>query len=222
MVNGVQVTSERGSMVRRGRHAGAWKNVVLTQDEQFALKRRALLRQAARAFSEKGYHDTSLTDVAKALGVTKSALYYYVDDKQEILFECHKLSHDFGDQAIEYAEKHGRNGREKISLLVRTYLELLTSELGACAVLLEFNALTPANRKIIGRRRDTFEHYFRKLVQTGIADGSLRKVDPKLTVFFFMGAVNWLTRWFDPSGEHSGEHIAKEFAGLLDAAIRSR
>jgi TetR/AcrR family transcriptional regulator len=208
--------------VQRGRHAGAWGNVVLTQDEQFALKRRALLRQAARAFSAKGYSDTSLIDVAKSLGVTKSALYYYVSNKQEILFECHMLSHDFGDQAIEYSEQHGRNGREKIMLLVQKYMELLTSEIGSCAVLLEFNALSPENRKVIGRRRDAFERHFRRLVKTGIADGSLRNVDPKLAVFFFMGAVNWLTRWYDPAGEYSGEHIAKEYAELLDAAIAAR
>jgi len=178
------------------------------------------LRQAARAFNEKGYHSTSLTDVAKTLGVTKSALYYYVRDKQEILFECHKLSHDLADSAVEFAEQHGSDSRQKINLLARRYVESLTSEIGTCAVLLEFNALTPENRKIVGRRRDKFEHYFRKLLETGVAEGSLREVDPKLTVFFYMGAVNWLTRWFDPARAFSGEHIAKEFADLLDAAIR--
>ena len=74
-------------VAQRGRKPSAWKNVAPSRDQLFALKRTALLREAARAFSARGYHDTSLDDVAKTLGVTKPALYYYVTNKQEILFE---------------------------------------------------------------------------------------------------------------------------------------
>ncbi|MBP6816278.1 MAG: helix-turn-helix transcriptional regulator, partial [Burkholderiaceae bacterium] len=81
----------------RGRGPAAWSNVVVSRDEQFRLKRNALLREAARAFSGRGYHNTSLDDVAAVLGVTKAALYHYVRSKQEILFECHMLSLDLGD-----------------------------------------------------------------------------------------------------------------------------
>ncbi|MBX9588031.1 MAG: TetR/AcrR family transcriptional regulator [Hyphomonadaceae bacterium] len=183
------------------------------------MKRKALLREAARAFNAKGYHDTSLADVAKTLGVTKTALYYYVKSKEEILFECHLLSLELGDQAIAFANEFGRNGREKVKLLARKYLELMMSEIGSPAVLVEVNALSDANRKRIAHRRDAFEQYFRGLVRKGITDGSLRDVDPKLLVFYFMGAVNWLSLWFRPTGEYSGNHIADEFSKLLDEAI---
>lgn len=203
---------------RRGRHSGAWSTVFLSGDEQFALKRRALMKEAARAFSLNGYHATSLLDVAEILGVTKAALYHYVENKQEILFDCHMLSHDLGDQAIEYSDLHGRTALEKIRLLARKYVELLTSEIGSCAVLLEFSALTPENRTVIGRRRDAFEKHFRGLVAEVVAKGGASVV-PKLAVFFFMGAVNWLTRWYQPNGEYSGEYIAEQFADMLIATL---
>ena len=206
---------------RRGRHSGAWKNVVLSRDEQFALKRTALLREAARAFSARGYHQTSLVDVARTLGVTKAALYYYVSNKQEILYECHMMALDFGDQALAYALENGRTGREKVVLLARRYLELLTSEIGSCAVLSEVNALEADNRERVVKRRDEFDQRFRQLIGEGVADGSLRQVDPKLTVFFFMGAANWLTRWFQPQGERSGEALAAAFSDLLEKGIRA-
>ena len=63
----------------------AWKNAVPDRDEQSAMKRGALIREAARAFNARGYYNTSLEDVAKQLGVTKAALYYYVKGKEEIL-----------------------------------------------------------------------------------------------------------------------------------------
>ncbi len=88
-------------MSGRDRQLAAWNDTVQTRDQQFNLKRTALLKEAARAFSSQGYHATSLDDVAKTLGVTKPALYYYIKNKQEILFECHMLSQDLGDRAFD-------------------------------------------------------------------------------------------------------------------------
>lgn len=209
-------------MAQRGRHSSAWKNVVLSRDQQFSLKRTALLREAARAFSAQGYHDSSLDDVARTLGVTKAALYYYVKNKQEILFECHMLSQDLGDQALKHSEENGHTALEKIVLLGGRYIELMTSELGSCAVLGEFDALEPENRAIIARRRSKFDRHFRKLIRDGIRDGTIRAVDPKLTVFFFMGAINWMARWFRPEGNLTGEEIARHFVDFLKESIRSR
>jgi AcrR family transcriptional regulator len=208
--------------LRRDSQPATWNGTVQSRDQQFDLKRNALLKQAARAFSSHGYHATSLDDVAKTLGVTKPALYYYVKNKQEILFECHMMSQDLGDRALDHALKTATNNRDIVLLMGRTYIELLTSEIGACAVLAEINALNPVNRKIIAERRDKFERRFRKLLVDGMADGSIRAVDPKLTVFFFMGAVNWMTRWFTPDGSSSGEEIAQRFVDLLDHAISAR
>ena len=208
--------------MRRDSQPATWNGTVQSRDQQFDLKRNALLKQAARAFSSHGYHATSLDDVAKTLGVTKPALYYYVKNKQEILFECHMMSQDLGDRALDHALKTATNNRDIVLLMGRTYIELLTSEIGACAVLAEINALNPVNRKIIAERRDKFERRFRKLLVDGMADGSIRAVDPKLTVFFFMGAVNWMTRWFTPDGSSSGEEIAQRFVDLLDHAISAR
>ena len=104
---------KKASTARGGRHASAWKSVVLSREQQFSLKRAALLREAGRAFSLRGYHNTSLEDVAKTLDVTKAALYYYVTNKQEILFECHMMSLDFGAEAMKYCEEHGKTGLEK-------------------------------------------------------------------------------------------------------------
>ncbi len=210
------------NVVRRDSQLATWNDTVQTRDQQFALKRTALLKQAARAFSSQGYHATSLDDVAKTLGVTKPALYYYVKNKQEILFECHMLAQDLGDRAFDQALKAGQTAREVVLVLARTYIELLTSEIGACAVLGEFHALDPANREIIAGRRDKFERSFRKLLAKGMSDGSIRTVDPKMTVFFFMGAVNWMTRWFIPEGPNTGGEIAQIFVDLLDHSISAK
>ncbi|HXH46546.1 MULTISPECIES: TetR/AcrR family transcriptional regulator [unclassified Bradyrhizobium] len=213
---------KKASTARRGRHASAWKSVVLNREQQFSLKRGALLREAGRAFSLRGYHNTSLEDVAKTLDVTKAALYYYVTNKQEILFECHMMSLDFGDEAMKYSEEHGKTGLEKILLLIDKYVKTITSEMGSFAVLGEYDALESQNKAIIGKRRDKFDRGFRKLISEGIADGTVRAVDPKLTVFFFMGSINWMTRWFTTEGPLTGEQVARQLVDLVEGALRSR
>lgn len=208
-------------MARRGR-PNAWKSVAAGLDEPFTLKRNALLREAGRAFGIAGYHRTSLDDVARTLGVTKAALYHYVRNKQEILFECHMLSLDLGEQALRDVRASGRSGLEKVVQLARQYIEQMTGEFGTCAMLTELDALEPDNRATVMRRRDAFDASVRELLREGIADGSIRAVDPKLSVFFFMGAVNWITRWFRPEGALSGAEIARDFADLIEGAIRAR
>src|SRR5699024_5284978 len=97
------------------------------------------------------------------------------------------------------------NGHDKVVLFCRRYIELITGEMGSFAVLAEFNALESEKRARVLKRRDEFEEIFKGIVRDGIADGSIREVDPKLACFFFMGAVNWMTRWFQPGGELTGD-----------------
>lgn len=204
------------------RRATSWKDAVLSRDEQYDLKRKALIKEAARAFSARGYHDTSLVDVARELGVTKGALYYYIKSKQEILFECHVISCDLGDRAIDHAQSVEGTGFDKAVALAHRYMELLVGETGTLAVLSEVDALEPENRKIIAARRGHFGLAFRGLIESGQADGSVRRgLSPKVAEFFYMGAVNWATRWFNPEGELSGTLVAAQFAELFAAAIKA-
>ncbi len=211
-----------GARGRRGRGGEAWSNVVASQDEQYRLKRNAVLREAARAFNARGFHNTSLDDVAASLGVTKAALYHYVRGKQEILFECHMMTYELGDQALAYAAERGRNGLERAALVARRFVELYNGEMGRFVVLSEHEALDDAQRRDVLVRRDAFDHALRAIIEAGIADGSVRPVDAKLATLFFMGAVNWMaTRWFRPDGPLTAEEIAAGFEDLFVAAIRA-
>lgn len=197
--------------------------MVASQDEQFRLKRTALLREAARAFNARGFHNTSLDDVAAALGVTKAALYHYVRSKQEILFECHMMAYELGDQALAHVREHSGTGLEKVGLVVRRFVELYSGEMGRFAVLSEHDALEPEQRDAVLARRDAFDRALRGLVEQGIADGSIRPLDAKLAVLFFMGAVNWMaTRWFRPDGPLTAVELAAGFEDLFLSAIRAK
>ena len=192
-----------------------WKNDLQTNDEIQRLKRDAVIKAAGRAFSKRGYHNTSLDDVAKALQVSKGTLYNYVEDKQAILFECHEMALDIGERAFEFSKEHPGSGAEVLEATLCRYIELLTEELGACGVLMEVDGLRPEDRERVAKRRNVFEKNFVKIIKQGVGDGSMKDIDPKLAVFTFMGAINWMPRWFSPEGRLSGAEVARQMTDLL-------
>lgn len=196
-----------------------WNNSLGTSDEIQKLKRDVVLREAGRAFSARGYHNTSLDDVAKALGISKGTLYNYVHDKQEILYAFHQLAYELSDRAFSFGRAQGGTGAEQLRHILVHYIELLTGELGACGALIEVDALRPEDRAEAARRRDAFVEAFVAIIEEGIGDGSISAVDPKLAVFTFMGAINWLPRWFDPDGRLPGKAVAEQMTDLLMSGL---
>lgn len=196
-----------------------WKNALLSSDELHKRKKDAVVREAAFAFSQKGFHGTSLDDIAKTLKVTKAALYHYVKSKQEILYECHVIALDLGDLALARVVNSDMNGRERLAHFLTQYIEMLAGELGSCAVLTDISALTDGDRAKILARRDRFDKTFRKMIVDGIADGSLAHCDPRMAGFLIMGAVNWIPRWYRPDGERTPKEIADHFVKMLFAGL---
>lgn len=210
-------------MESKARTSNKWdEGVATSRDEQYRRKRDAVVRMAARQFSAKGYHGTSLDDIAAGLNVTKAALYYYVTGKQEILFEIHTQALDFGYQALDLAVKQGGNGLERLSLFLNTYIDWLTSEFGACAVLIEVSSLGKAHRQTVQSRRDAFDLALRRVMTDGIADGSIVSCNVQVVEFMIMGAVNWIPRWYRPDGANTGEEIGQEFVTCMLQGLQPR
>src|ERR1700710_2771788 len=101
------------------------------RDDQRNRKREAVLRAAASAFNRRGYANTSLDEIAAALGVSKPTLYQYFSSKQEILYRCHLLALDQGDAGIARAELFRGNGLEKLAVYLEAYMRGFFGEIGA-------------------------------------------------------------------------------------------
>jgi TetR/AcrR family transcriptional regulator len=198
-----------------------WKSSILDLEEQRALKGRAILREAGSAFGRYGFHNTSLDDVARALNISKPTLYNYYPTKHQLLFECHQLALDLGDDSMKVA-RHGATGLEKVLLLVQHYVSHKAGDLGEFAVLTDFHSLLPEHRKIIQTRRDRFDRELRSFIQQGIEDGTIEPCDPTVAVAYFMGAINWLSVWYSPNGPCSPETISEHFTRFVEGGIRAR
>ena len=178
-----------------------------TKAEVHGIKRREVLREAAASFNFKGYHATSLTEIATSLGVTKAALYHYFPNKNSLLAACFEHAMEVAFASLERGRKQGRNGRDRLVLTISGYVSQLIDELNCCVVLMEEQALEPGDRAKLVRQRDKFERALRALVREGIDDGSVVPCDPKLAIFVILGAMNWVPKWFKPSGAWKPEQL---------------
>ncbi len=192
-----------------------WNNTALTSEEISRFKRDVVLRESGRLFNLNGYHNTSLDDIALALGVSKGTLYNYVADKQEILFAFHNMGMDIGERAIAAASELKASGLCKIRFAVVTYIRDVGEELGGYGVVAEIGALKTAEREKVVARRDALDRSFKALIEEGMADGSLRQVDPKMALFTFLGVIQLIPNWFSPDGRLTSSEVADAIADVL-------
>jgi len=196
---------------------GRWANAIPSRAEQSDTKRRAIIREAAKVFNRRGSHGTTLEDVAERLGVSKAALYRYVQNKNDLLCACHEEAMQIANEHLDIGERTGRTGLEKIQIAMTGYLRAMINDLGVPVLVLEENALEPQSAVRIVKLRDAFEKRLRGLVKLGISDESIVQTDPKLAVFMLLGAILWVNKWYSPEGQWSGEDAS---AALIELATR--
>jgi AcrR family transcriptional regulator len=180
------------------------------------MQRIDIIQAAAQIFRQKGYHGTSMQDIADAVDLQKASLYHHVTGKQDILVTILDQALDLLIEDMEKVATSKLSPQEKVRSAMRTYVSRLTGDLDLATVLLmEHRSLDDELRVIHIDRRDRFEALWRGIVQEGIDSDIFRTVDARLTSFAFLGVLNWLITWYRHDGSLSGEQIADRFADLL-------
>jgi AcrR family transcriptional regulator len=202
----------RGRKRRRARRGRRSNGSAATRIE--------ILKSAAAAFRKLGYHGATVEQIAAALRMKKGNLYYYFRNKEEILFACHEYSHDRLQELLDEAVRSTAPADVKLRRLIVSTVHVILDELHGTALLLDLEALTPAHLKAVIVRRDRFDRGMRMILEEGIATGVFAPDEPKLVAFAMLGALNWISRWFSPSGPASSDQIATRFADYLIAGLR--
>jgi AcrR family transcriptional regulator len=189
------------------------------------LTRRAeICRTAAQIFRERGYDATSVSDIARALGITKAGLYHYFESKEELLFEITAYGLDRVRDEVIAPVRGLRDPEERLRQLVIRHARIATHGRGAVAQLVdEVRALPPANRKLLEERMRAYFDLVRDTLRELRALGRLRDVDPTVATFGLIGTILWLPRWFRQNGRLSQEQVAHQIADIaLGGLLRDR
>jgi AcrR family transcriptional regulator len=175
-----------------------------------------LTRQAARLFAEKGYHGTSVGDLAEAMGVQKGSLYAHIDSKADLLWEVARDGAAAFHAGLDTVPD-GLPANEKIRLSLRAHLRVIGEQLDIATVFIrEWRYLEGERREEFVAERRRYEDRFRALFREGRELGGLRTdLDDATGTLLALSAANWAYTWLRP-GTATDDLADRFYAFLLD------
>src|SRR5882724_3270780 len=133
-------------------------------------KKEAVLLAAARLFTRSGFQRTSLDDIARSLGVTKPTLYYYIENKEQILFECVERGLAALRSGLAGFAQRGLTGREQLRSAMALYAGIVTSDFGLCVIRVGEDPLPEARRREMRALKGRVDAEFRTLIEQGMRE----------------------------------------------------
>jgi AcrR family transcriptional regulator len=184
-----------------------------------AARRAELTREAARLFAERGYHGTSIGDLANALGVQKGSLYAHIESKQDLLYEAMREGAEAFHAGLD-AIPDDLKVTERIRLALRAHLRVVKEQLDVATVFVrEWRYLEGERAAEFLAERRRYEERFRALFREGRELGELRTdLDDQAAVLLVLSAANWAYTWLPPDAET--DELADRFFAILVDGVR--
>jgi AcrR family transcriptional regulator len=182
-------------------------------------RREELTRQAARLFAERGYHGTSIGDLAEAMGVQKGSLYAHIASKQDLLYVAMRDGAAAFHGALDGIDER-LPATEKLRLALRAHLRVVADQLDVATVFVrEWRYLEGERREEILAERRRYEERWRALFREGRELGELRTdLDEGAAALLALSAANWAYTWLEPGRDTDA--LADRFFALLVDGIR--
>lgn len=182
-----------------------------------------VLRRAIELFNRQGYDATSIGDLARELGITKSAIYHHVPSKEALLTAALDEALDGLSQAIDAAadEAAGTSAYERLRTAVRQSVVVLGDHLPAVTLLLRVRGNSEVELAALKRRR-VIDDKLAGLVQAAVDEGALRAdIAPELISRLLFGMVNSLVEWYRPDGPVPVEDLSTAIVDLAFEGLRA-
>jgi AcrR family transcriptional regulator len=187
------------------------------------MTRDEILDASAQIFSQKGYHGTSMQDIAAAVNLQKASLYHHVSSKQEILFELLNRGLQILTEKVEEAIIDPGPPDERLRQAIQAYLSALTEHQDVTSVLLlEYRSLEPDYLIRHIEERDRFEQIWQDLIQLGIQENIFSCDHPSMSTRALLGVMNWTVTWFRIDGPMSAGEIADQITDLFLLGLTTR
>ncbi|MET9336330.1 TetR/AcrR family transcriptional regulator [Nonomuraea sp. NPDC003804] len=182
----------------------------------------SVLHTAVTVFNERGYDGTSMEDLARALGMTKSAIYYHVPGKEQLLARA--LDRALDGLFTMIADPMATSGPAiaRLEWVVRRSVSILVERLPYVTLLLRVRGNSATEQQALEWRRK-FDRFVSHLVKEAAAEGHIRPdVDPALVTRLLFGTVNSITEWYQPSRGGSADELAEAILTIAFDGLRTR
>ena len=185
--------------------------------ERYEGRRSEVIATAARLFAERGYQETSMSELTAATGLAAGGLYHYIESKDALLISiCDELLDPLLARAREIVAAEAPPA-EQLRALLRAWLAHIASHRNHMLVFAQERHVIerePQWRRVRGRRK-AFEKLLDDVLARGESDGSMRFEDRRFTLMTLLGMVNYTPQWLNPRGRLSPEQIADGYCDLI-------
>ena len=180
-----------------------------------------VLQSAANIFFAKGFHATSIEDVARDVGMLKGSLYYYIKSKDDLLFRLLLAGIEDSDAFIAQQIDPGGDPIEQLQRAIRAQIDYIIENRVPFGLFLhEFDSLSGKRQHKLIAVMSRYNNRFVELVKKGQAEGKLIAGKPWIIVNGILGMCNWLYRWYDPEQGSDPERIKSVFVEMIFEGIR--
>jgi AcrR family transcriptional regulator len=187
-------------------------------------RRAEICRAAARIFRDRGFDGTAVSDIARALRMTKAGLYHYFPSKEALLFEIMAFGMECMEAEVMRPARSIRDPEARLRQVVTQHARIITRAEGAVAQLFhERRALPAAMRRVVNEQERRYFHLVRDTLKDLEAAGRLRDVDASVAALSIIGMIQWLPHWFRDNGALTADEAAGMLTDLaLAAALKPR
>ena len=184
-------------------------------------RRAEICRAAARIFRDQGFDATAMSDIARALRMTKAGLYHYFPSKEAMLFEIMTFGLERMDEEVIAPALVVRDPLARLRQMIVQHARIITRAEGVVAQLFHEQRALPAHmRKVVNDQERRSFHLVRDTLKEIRAAGQLRRdADISVAALSVIGMVQWLPRWFRPDGRLTIDQAARKIADLAFAAV---
>jgi TetR/AcrR family transcriptional regulator, cholesterol catabolism regulator len=180
-----------------------------------------VLQSAANIFFAKGFHATSIEDVARDVGMLKGSLYYYIKSKEDLLFQLLLAGIEDGDAFIAQQIDPGGDPVEQLEKAIRAQIDYIIQNRVPFGLFLhEFDSLSGKRQHKLIAVMSRYNSRFVELVRRGQEQGKIMQGEPWIIVNGILGMCNWLYRWYDPDQVSDPEKIKAVFLRMIFEGIR--
>ncbi|TCP52325.1 TetR family transcriptional regulator [Tumebacillus sp. BK434] len=171
---------------------------------------------AVKLFEKKGYHATSVQDIADAVGLQKGSLYHYISGKEDLLLGVAQRAITEFNLRMERILAEAVSSQEKMKKAMEMHLGLITHDVQLSTVLLrESVALGEKPQQVVLEATDLYLNLWTRLIEEGIERGEFRPGHARMTALAVLGACNWVYRWYQEEGALSADKVAEIYAGVF-------
>lgn len=181
-----------------------------------------ILSAAADAFSEQGYHATSVRDIAARVGVTVPALYYHHANKEAILFALQDHSIDWLSDLCLAALADEQTPPRRFFNLVEAIVLYMTNSTRLASLDNEIKSLSPEHHRTYASKRRRIETLLADEVRAGAAEGSFEVTSAEVTARALLGMFQAIAVWYDPGGPVTPEELAAQYVDVAAHTVGAR